>query len=183
MSNPTPGQLCYEAWWIAFGDDPPLADAYHQLTPRAQQSWEAAAQAVLALQGAGTMLVHDLTAVLNRTSQEHASNTPDFILATYLLACLEAFNHAVTRREAWYGREAAAQAVLDHADFPPLDLRLEGDTRCPVCAAHDLASRPPGLTADGDIHRDMTCEDCAATWVNVYTWSAARYVQLRANQS
>jgi hypothetical protein len=47
-NNRTPGQIAYEAWWMAFGDEPPLADAYAGLTPRAQQSWDAAAQAVLA---------------------------------------------------------------------------------------------------------------------------------------
>jgi hypothetical protein len=45
--TPTPGQLAYESWWRAFGDAPPLIDAYTALTPRAQQAWEAAAQAVL----------------------------------------------------------------------------------------------------------------------------------------
>ena len=46
----------------------------------------------------------DLERLLNATSQENASNTPDFILAEYLLGCLAAFNGAVKRREEWYGR-------------------------------------------------------------------------------
>jgi len=46
--TPTPGQIAYAAWWMTFGDDPPLADAYQALTPRARRAWEAAAQAVLA---------------------------------------------------------------------------------------------------------------------------------------
>jgi formate dehydrogenase maturation protein FdhE len=51
------------------------------------------------------------------------------------------------------------------------------DTTCPVCGAHDLASRPPGLTADGEIHRDMTCEDCAATWILVYRFAEIRFIE------
>lgn len=48
--------------------------------------------------------VQDLTALLNRYSQENGSNTPDFILAEYLLACLATWNTHVVRREKWYGR-------------------------------------------------------------------------------
>lgn len=42
--------------------------------------------------------------LINCHSQENASNTPDFILAQYLIGCLEAWNAAVRRREEWYGR-------------------------------------------------------------------------------
>jgi hypothetical protein len=52
MPDRTPGEKAYEAWWMAFGDgrnDPPYADTYATLTPRAQHAWEAAAQAVLAM--------------------------------------------------------------------------------------------------------------------------------------
>jgi hypothetical protein len=46
----------------------------------------------------------ELESLINRFSQERFSNTPDFILAAYLLACLAAWNAGVTRREEWYGR-------------------------------------------------------------------------------
>lgn len=48
----------------------------------------------------------ELTSVLNRHSAENPSNTPDFILAQYLLGCLAAWNTAVQQRETWYGRDA-----------------------------------------------------------------------------
>ncbi len=48
----------------------------------------------------------ELGAVINRYSQEQASNTPDFILAQYLIGCLAAWNTAVQQRETWYGRDA-----------------------------------------------------------------------------
>jgi len=41
--------------------------------------------------------------LINRYSLENASDTPDFILAEYLNACLQAFNTASKNREAWLG--------------------------------------------------------------------------------
>lgn len=50
-------------------------------------------------------LAEGLTRLLNRHCQENNSGTPDFIMAEYLLGCLDAFSAAVNRRESWYGRE------------------------------------------------------------------------------
>ena len=52
-----------------------------------------------------TSFVGDLAAVINKHSQENASNTPDFILAQFLCGCLAAFNTAVQQRETWYERD------------------------------------------------------------------------------
>lgn len=46
-----------------------------------------------------------LTNLINAECLENASNTPDFILAQYLLGCLKTFNVAVQQREGWYGRD------------------------------------------------------------------------------
>lgn len=58
------------------------------------------------------MLVHDsmefdreLSYLINRYSQENGSDTPDWILAKYLNDCLANWNHAVSAREKWYGRD------------------------------------------------------------------------------
>ncbi len=45
-----------------------------------------------------------LQSLLNRYSAENGSNTPDFILATYMLASLKAFETASLERERWYGK-------------------------------------------------------------------------------
>ncbi len=45
-----------------------------------------------------------LTSLLNCESKENESDTPDFILANYLIDCLRAFDDATIRREMWYGR-------------------------------------------------------------------------------
>ena len=50
-------------------------------------------------------LRQELEQVLNKHSAENGSDTPDFILAELLVACLIAFDQAVNAREKWYGRE------------------------------------------------------------------------------
>jgi len=46
----------------------------------------------------------DLQELINRYSQEKESCTPDFILAGYLVNCLEAFNRASVAKRDWYAR-------------------------------------------------------------------------------
>ena len=48
---------------------------------------------------------HELAGLINKYSIENGSNTPDFILAAYLVNCLIAFNRASRHRESWYGKE------------------------------------------------------------------------------
>ena len=50
-------------------------------------------------------LQRDIEAAINRVSRENASNTPDWILAQYLMGCLVAFETATQQREKWYGRD------------------------------------------------------------------------------
>ena len=44
----------------------------------------------------------ELIELINRYSIENESDTPDFILANYILDCLNAFKIAVHGRDAWY---------------------------------------------------------------------------------
>ena len=46
-------------------------------------------------------LKKELAALLN--GYENASDTPDFLLAEYLLNCLDAYERATQGRDAWYG--------------------------------------------------------------------------------
>ena len=50
-------------------------------------------------------LREDIESALNRHSAENFSNTPDFVLARFLMGCLKAFDAAVIQREVWFGRE------------------------------------------------------------------------------
>lgn len=61
--------------------------------------------------GKRSEFMRELEALINRYSLENGSNTPDFLLATYLSRCLDAFNEIVTKRESWYGRRSDAPAV------------------------------------------------------------------------
>jgi hypothetical protein len=47
----------------------------------------------------------ELESLVNKYSKENDSNTPDFILAQFILRSLYAFNCGVNDREKWYGRE------------------------------------------------------------------------------
>lgn len=51
-----------------------------------------------------TKFREDIERVINCHSMENGSDTPDWILARYLEACLAAFDAAVQERETWYGR-------------------------------------------------------------------------------
>jgi len=44
----------------------------------------------------------ELTALINRYSKENESDTPDFILADYLIGCLNNFNGIMVHRKQWY---------------------------------------------------------------------------------
>ncbi len=47
-------------------------------------------------------LQKEIECLINKHSREEDSNTPDFLLAEYLMACLSAFEVASNRREVWY---------------------------------------------------------------------------------
>jgi len=49
-------------------------------------------------------LREDIAAALNKHSAENGSDTPDFILARYLVSCLAAYDTATLAREEWCGR-------------------------------------------------------------------------------
>jgi len=67
----------------------------------------------------------EIQTAINRCSAENGSNTPDFILAAYLISCLAAYDRAVTARERWYGRAPVAvggpEPELNCPPMPPID--------------------------------------------------------------
>ena len=58
-----------------------------------------------------TAFERDLTALINRYSLESGSDTPDYILAKYLVMALVGLNHAIGVRDAWYDRHRSAEGV------------------------------------------------------------------------
>lgn len=75
----------------------------------------------------------EMAALLNRHSCENASGTPDFILAGFLVGCLEVWDKSVAAREEWCGRpvepsvELVAEYDLVHVDLQNGDLIWEDD--------------------------------------------------------
>lgn len=45
----------------------------------------------------------ELATLINRYSVEGDSNTPDFILASYLRRCLDLYGETIRQRVRWYG--------------------------------------------------------------------------------
>ena len=52
-------------------------------------------------------LESDIRSLLNSHNAECFSNTPDYILARYLMACLDAFNAATVARDQHNGQSAS----------------------------------------------------------------------------
>ena len=67
----------------------------------------------------------NLEGLLNRYSLENGSDTPDFILAEYLIQCLTAWNVAVKDRERWHGHRVAETGTP--IPLTPIPLVEEGD--------------------------------------------------------
>lgn len=88
---------------------------------------------------------------LNCCSAENESNTPDFILAQFLLGCLAAFDKAVNERTAWYDPKIRAGAGMETpVESPPIDLLDELRKQLTV---------PPGHFWRGERDR-YHCRNC-----------------------
>jgi hypothetical protein len=85
---------------------------------------------------------HELELLLNRHSKENDSNTPDFILAQYLLRCLDAYNTAVKARGKWFKSDepARSQGEIEEKKFERL-IELQDDL-------HDAEGRPISLAVE-----------------------------------
>ena len=64
---------------------------------------------------------------INMVSAENGSDTPDFILAEYLLSCLAAYDATVCAREKWYGRECGLLKSPLEVGMPPSRRDLENN--------------------------------------------------------
>ena len=73
----------------------------------------------------GDQFRHELRGLLNRFSKENGSDTPDWVLADYLIGCLAAWNASVRERERWYGRT-----------------NLEGPSPMPITFSPDDPAKP-----------------------------------------
>lgn len=81
-------------------------------------------------------LEHDIRSAINRHSAENGSDTPDFILAEYLIGCLRAFDRAVVAREKWYWRKAERVSLHPTPD-------ASTTARIPAMCAHGRRAGNP----------------------------------------
>lgn len=51
----------------------------------------------------------ELQELINKHCLENESDSPDFILAEYMLDTLDAYTDAVKKRENWYGRKLGCE--------------------------------------------------------------------------
>ena len=88
----------------------------------------------------------DLRAIINAHSKENGSDTPDFMLANYLVQCLDTFNTVVRAREAWYKRNEDEPEEVDEpetgeeANEREVVLAAISDTYMAARNANDLAT-------------------------------------------
>lgn len=103
----------------------------------------------------------ELESLINRYSKENGSNTPDWVLADYLLACLAAFDAATLAREDYYGRNTTPSESRSRGGSAQ-DRASRPDASCAICGQ---AMRPnvPRLGPDGGwVHAETGRFECAA---------------------
>ena len=82
-------------------------------------------------------LSNEIRAAINGCSRENESNTPDFILAEYLMACLVAFESASMRREEWFGQHLSIGGNARQPEEPPANGEQQANhENCPECNGH-----------------------------------------------
>jgi|SRR5208283_5164261 len=88
----------------------------------------------------------DLETLINSHSVENGSNTPDFMLADYLMNCLEVWEETVNKREKWYGRKA----VFPFDEPAPINIPLR---RQKIDEPAPINMPPEEITIYGDPNR------------------------------
>jgi hypothetical protein len=53
----------------------------------------------------------ELSALINKHSIENQSDTPDFLLARFLIECLDTWSNIVRARDAWYNFDLATRTL------------------------------------------------------------------------
>lgn len=110
----------------------------------------------------------ELINLINKHSKENGSNTPDFIVADYLIESLNTFNKTMKLRESWYGRDLTEPKgiVLTEKDyFERLAADINYNNKCakatlgdlPEVSAEDLkADVQKGAPFDEDLYNDSS---------------------------
>lgn len=78
-----------------------VASRIHDITI---ESTQRILDAVIEEENRRKRLEEALRYAINSCSAENGSNTPDWVLAKYLMACLDAWNGGCRARDTWYGQ-------------------------------------------------------------------------------
>ena len=46
---------------------------------------------------------------------------------------------------------------------------LSGWMRCPICQCEDIRAEDAGETIDNKMTQQISCYDCGASWIDIYT--------------
>ena len=96
----------------------------------------------------------DIEHAINKNSAENGSDTPDFILAEYLISCLENFDRTIHARSQWYSHHCKIGGC-DHKDIK--DKALTNSTNSIIlCDRCYLPTNNPSHPASGII----LCDKC-----------------------
>lgn len=90
------------AYAVIYAPDEKYPDGYRSVSPR--KAFEEGYIPLSVPPSEPDTLERAIEHAINRFSAENGSNTPDFILARFLIGALAAWNAAVMRREEWHGR-------------------------------------------------------------------------------
>lgn len=71
-------------------------------------------------------LMVELSKLLNKYSQEGYSDTPDYMLAGFMLGCLNVYENTVTRRENFFGRKLSRD-INNEISHPELSSPFKSD--------------------------------------------------------
>ena len=58
----------------------------------------------------------ELELLINKYSIENESDTPDWIIAEYMMNSLQIFNNTINQREKWYDRSNINKIIVDKGD-------------------------------------------------------------------
>lgn len=124
-------------------------------------------------------LAQEIASAINRHSVENGSNTPDFLLAEYLVGCLGAWNTATIARDKWYGVRLApgqGEVSMKVADHEP-DCEMRTLHRACTCKASNLARTRVQLDRPIEDFMEIpgsSCPDCGNPQYDVPSGKACK---------
>lgn len=104
-----------EGWLYGRPDDWLIRGTKGELYPCKPDIFASIYVPAIAAEPEASSFERDLASLINRYSLENGSNTPDWLLAEYLMNCLAGFNRTISERERMAGR--GPQPVVVHSDL------------------------------------------------------------------